>query len=181
MIAVICRGNYTSSHKIFPRAPVMSSISTPDLTDSHSRARVLELQFVSYGAIPCFAGEAVTIKCHEDNSLVKACVAEAGHGRVIVVDGGGSLRRALLGDMLAEKAAENGWAGLIINGAIRDVDEIGGIKLGVRALGCCPLKTDKLGAGQRDIAISIGGVQIRPGNYVYADNNGVIVSDEALL
>ena len=93
----------------------MANISTPDLTDEHAEARAIELQFRNYGAVKQFGGPAVTIKCHEDNSLVKACVGEAGEGRVIVVDGGGSLRRALLGDMLAEQAASNGWAGLVIN------------------------------------------------------------------
>ena len=100
---------------------------------------------------------------------------------MIVVDGGGSLRRALLGDMLAEQAATNGWAGLVINGAVRDVDEIGVTAIGVKALGQCPLKTEKLGMGQRDVPVSFGGVSIAPGDYVYADNNGVIVSKSALL
>ena len=159
----------------------MTSISTPDLTDDATDARVIELQWVNYGAIKQFGGAVVTIKCHEDNSLVKQCVGEPGLGRVIVVDGGGSLRRALLGDMLAEQAAGNGWAGLVINGAVRDVDEIGATALGVQALGCCPLKTEKLGVGQRDIAVSFGGVSITPGDYLYADNNGVIVSERPLL
>jgi regulator of ribonuclease activity A len=159
----------------------MAEISTPDLTDEAPTARAIELQFGNYGAVKRFGGPAVTIKCHEDNSLVKACVGEPGEGRVIVVDGGGSLRRALLGDMLAELAAGNGWAGLVINGAIRDVDEIGATALGVQALGTTPLKTEKLGMGQRDITVTFGGVSIAPGEYVYADNNGVIVSDRSLL
>ena len=159
----------------------MSIISTPDLSDEHPEVRAIELQFVNYGALKSFSGEAVTIKCHEDNSLVKACVAEQGRGRVIVVDGGGSLRRALLGDMLAEQAASHGWAGLVINGAIRDVDEIRVTALGVLALGCCPLKTEKLGVGQRDVAVKFGGVDISPGDTIYADNNGVIVSGKPLL
>ena len=159
----------------------MPAISTPDLTDEAPQARAIELQFNNYGAVKQFGGPAVTIKCHEDNSLVKACVGEPGEGRVIVVDGGGSLRRALLGDMLAEQAASNGWAGLVINGAIRDVDEIGATALGVQALGTTSLKTEKLGMGQRDVPIAFGGVQIAPGEYVYADNNGVIVSGEPLL
>jgi len=159
----------------------MSVISTPDLSDEAPEVRALELQFYNFGAIKQFGGRAVTIKCHEDNSLVKQCVDEAGAGRVIVVDGGGSQRRALLGDMLAEKAAANGWAGLVINGVIRDVDEIGQTNLGVQALGTCPIKTEKLGVGQRDIVIHMGGVDIAPGDYVYADNNGVIVSKRALL
>ena len=159
----------------------MTTLSTPDLTDAASDAVAIELQFVNYGAISHFSGAAVTIKCHEDNSLVKQCVAEPGEGKVIVVDGGGSLRRALLGDMLAEQAADNGWSGLIINGAIRDVDEIGATRLGVQALGTCPLKTEKLGVGQRDIALKFGGATIAPGDYIYADNNGVIVSKRPLL
>jgi regulator of ribonuclease activity A len=159
----------------------MTDISTPDLSDEAPEVAALELQFCNYGAIKHFGGEVVTIKCHEDNSLVKACVGEPGNSRVIVVDGGGSLRRALLGDMLAEQAADNGWAGLVINGVIRDVDEIGGTKLGVQALGTCPIKTEKLGVGQRDIPLHFGGVSIVPGDYVYADSNGVIVSKRALV
>jgi len=159
----------------------MAGISTPDLTDGAPEARAIELQFNNYGAVKQFGGPAVTIKCHEDNSLVKDCVGEPGEGRVIVVDGGGSLRRALLGDMLAEQAAANGWAGLVIHGAIRDVDEIGATALGVQALGTTPLKTEKLGVGQRDVPIAFGGVTISPGDHVYADNNGVIVSARPLL
>ena len=159
----------------------MTTISTPDLCDESPEVNAVELQFFNLGQVKQFAGPAVTIKCHEDNSLVKACVDEPGQGRVIVVDGGGSRRRALLGDMLAEKAAQNGWAGLVINGVIRDVDEIGEIALGVQALGTCPVKTEKLGEGQRDIDIRIGGVDIAPGDFVYADNNGVIVRKRQLL
>ena len=159
----------------------MTRISTPDLADSAADACAIELQWDNYGGTKQFGGAVVTIKCHEDNSLVKQCVGEPGQGRVIVVDGGGSLRRALLGDMLAEQAAANGWAGLVINGAVRDVDEIGAIALGVQALGRCPLKTEKLGMGQRDIAVSFGGVTVTPGDYIYADNNGVIVSRAPLL
>ncbi len=159
----------------------MRAFSTPDLSDDHAESRSIELPFRNFGRRQQFYGPVVTIKCHEDNSLVKACVAEVGQGRVIVVDGGGSLRRALLGDMLAEKAAQSGWAGLVINGAVRDVDEIAEIDLGVKALGCCPIKTEKLGVGQRDIPLHVGGVAISPGQYIYADNNGVIVSDVPLL
>ncbi len=159
----------------------MSSFSTPDLSDDAPDARALPLQFVNYGGRKQFAGRAVTIKCHEDNSLVKALVDEPGEGRVIVVDGGGSMRRALLGDMLAEKAAANGWSGLVIFGVIRDVDEIGATDLGVQALGSCPVKTEKLGVGQRDVPVDMGGVVVAPGDYIYADNNGVLVSSRPLL
>ncbi|PLW82960.1 ribonuclease activity regulator protein RraA [Kineobactrum sediminis] len=157
------------------------TFATPDLMDAAPNAAVIELQFRNLGAHPRFSGRAVTIKCHEDNSLVKQCVAEPGDGRVIVVDGGGSLRQALLGDMLAAEAADNGWAGLVINGAIRDVDDIAVTALGVQALGVTPRKTDKRGEGQRDIVVHIGGARIAPGDYIYADNNGVVVSAEPLL
>jgi len=159
----------------------MTKISTPDLTDAAPDAAVIALQFCNFGAHAQFSGEVVTIKCHEDNSLVKQCVSEPGEGRVIVVDGGGSLRRALLGDMLAEEAARNGWSGLVINGAVRDVDEIAATALGVKALGATPLKTEKRGEGQRDLVLQIGGARIAPGDYLYADNNGVIVSARALI
>jgi len=159
----------------------MIPISTPDLSDEAPEVCALELQLVNYGQIRQFGGAVVTIKCHEDNSLVKQCVEEPGLGRVIMVDGGGSMRRALLGDLLAEKAAANGWSGLIINGVIRDVDEIGRTSVGVQALGRCPIKTEKRGVGERDIDIHIGGVNIAPGDYIYADNNGVIVSKRPLL
>ena len=159
----------------------MTTLSTPDLTDAASDAVAIELQFVNYGAIRHFSGAAVTIKCHEDNSLVNQCVGEPGQGRGSGVYGVGSLRRALLGDMLAEQAAANGWSGLVLNGAISDVDEIGATRLGVQALGTCPLKTAKLGMGQRDIGLKFGGALIEPGDYIYADNNGVIVSKRPLL
>jgi len=159
----------------------MAVFSTPDLADEAPDVQAICLPFQNYGQVPQFSGAAVTIKCHEDNSLVKACVGEPGEGRVLVVDGGGSLRRALLGDMLAEKAASNGWSGLVINGVIRDVDEIGATALGVQALGTCPIKTEKLGVGQRDIPVEMGGVTIHPGDFIYADNNGVIVSLRSLL
>ena len=159
----------------------MIPISTPDLSDEAPEVCALELQLVNYGQIRQFGGAVVTIKCHEDNSLVKQCVEEPGLGRVIMVDGGGSVRRALLGDLLAEKAAANGWSGLIINGVIRDVDEIGRTSVGVQALGSCPIKTEKRGVGERDIDIHIGGVDIAPGDYIYADNNGVVVSKRPLL
>ena len=159
----------------------MMTISTPDLTDTAPDAAVIELQFRNFGAHAQFSGQVVTIKCHEDNSLVKQCVSEPGEGRVIVVDGGGSLRRALLGDMLAEEAARNGWAGLVINGAVRDVDEIAATALGVKALGATPLKTEKRGEGQRDSVLQMGGARIAPGDYLYADNNGVIISTHPLL
>jgi regulator of ribonuclease activity A len=134
----------------------------------------------NFGGREQFCGPIVTVKCFEDNSMVKQLVGTPGDGRVIVVDAGGSLRRACLGDMLAEQAAENGWAGLIIYGCIRDIDQIMATDIGVQALGVHPMKTDKKRVGELDIAVSFGGVTFNPGEYLYADNNGVIVSAEPL-
>lgn len=156
--------------------------STPDIADEYpEEVQALELELHNFGGLAQFSGAAVTIKCHEDNSRVRELVATPGEGRVIVVDGGGCRRRALLGDMLAEKAAANGWAGLVIHGVIRDVDQVAVIRLGVQALGTIPLKTEKLGLGQGDIPLSFGGATIHPGDYIYADNNGVLVSRRKLL
>jgi len=121
------------------------------------------------------------VKCFEDNSVVKQQVGLPGLGRVMVVDGGGSKRNALLGDMLAEKAASNGWAGLIIYGCIRDADVIAKTALGVQALGTHPRKTEKHDVGDLNIAVTFGGVTFHPGHFVYADNNGIIVSEKALV
>ncbi|UHQ55643.1 MULTISPECIES: ribonuclease E activity regulator RraA [Microbulbifer] len=157
-------------------------ISTPDLCDEHGDGlQVLEPMMVNYGGRECFGGRIVTIKCFEDNSLVRELVAEPGRGQVLVVDAGGSMRRACLGDQLAEKAVVNGWEGILMYGCIRDVDEIGELDLGVQALGAHPMKTEKKGVGERDLPVTFGGVTFTPGEFVYADNNGVIVSAGALL
>jgi len=156
--------------------------STPDLSDQHPETtRAVEVQFRHYGGIRSFGGPIATVKCFEDNSLVKEILGQPGDGRVLVVDGGGSMRRALLGDMIAASAVKNGWAGVIIHGCIRDVDEINAMALGVKALGTCPLKTDKRGEGQANIPVQFGGVTFAPDHYVYADNNGVLVAEKALL
>lgn len=159
-----------------------TTISTPDLCDTFpDLVRVVEPMFINYGGRERFGGQIVTIKCFEDNSLVRDLVAEAGTGKVLVVDAGGSMRRACLGDLLAEKATLNGWEGILMYGCIRDVDAISGLELGVQALGSHPMKTDKKGVGERDIAVTFGGVTFKPGEYLYADNNGVIVSPQPLI
>ena len=156
-------------------------ISTPDLCDAHEQdITVLEPLFVSYGGREAFGGQIVTVKCFEDNSAVKAQLATAGQGKVLVVDGGGSKRCALLGDMLAAQAAENGWEGVIIYGCVRDVDALAQLDLGVQALAAMPLKSVRKGIGEVGLSLSFGGVIIENGEYIYADNNGVIVSAEAL-
>lgn len=156
------------------------NIVTPDICDDHPEVQVVEPGFRNFGGVEAFGGEVVTVKCFEDNSIVKEQVAKPGNGCVMVVDGGGSKRAALLGDMLAEQAASNGWAGLIIYGCIRDVDVIGKTELGVQALGTHPRKTEKKGVGDLNVPITFGGVTFRPGQYVYADNNGIVVSEKKL-
>lgn len=159
----------------------MSNYVTPDLCDQYPECiQVVEPMFSNYGEKESFGGEIVTVKCFEDNSKVKELVDTDGSGKVMVVDGGGSLRHALLGDMLAEKAAKNGWEGLIIYGCIRDVDVIMQTYLGVQALATNPLKTEKRGLGDVNVPVKFGGVQFNPGEYVYADNNGIIVSNKKL-
>lgn len=153
----------------------------PELCDQFPElVQVVEPMFGNFGGRERFGGEIVTLKAFEDNSKVREQVALPGEGRVLVVDGGASMRRAMLGDMLAEKAAKNGWAGIIINGCIRDVNAIGETDLGVQALGTHPMKTEKRGLGDLNVEISFGGVTFRPGEYVYADNNGILVSPQKL-
>lgn len=158
----------------------MTKICTPDLCDEYPDVAVVEPMFINYGGVDAFGGEIVTVKCFEDNSIVKEQVGQPGKDRVLVVDGGGSMRNALLGDMLAEKAAEQGWAGIIVYGCIRDVDVIMQTHLGVQALGTHPRKTEKRGIGDLNVPVTFGGVTFVPGAFVYADNNGIIVSPRAL-
>ena len=155
--------------------------STPDLCDQYPElVQAVEPMFSNFGGRESFGGQVVTVKCFEDNSRVKELVSTPGEGRVMVVDAGGSMRRACLGDMLAEKASANGWSGIIIYGCVRDVDEIMATDIGVQALGVHPIKTDKKGIGEIDIAVTFGGVTFNSGDYVYADNNGIIVAPEKL-
>ncbi len=154
----------------------------PDLCDQHGDTlQVADPLFHDFGGKPLFYGQAVTLSCYEDNSLVRELVNRPGQGRVMVIDGGGSLRRALLGDQLAIKAAEQGWEGIVIFGAVRDVGTLATLALGVKALAACPVKTEKLGQGELDAVVSFAGVTIHPGDYVYADLNGVLVSAARLI
>lgn len=154
--------------------------TTPDLCDAHPEVAVLPFQWCAFGCRERFAGPISTVACFEDNSRVAEAVAEAGRGRVLVVDGQGSLDRSLLGDRLAALAADNGWAGVVVIGAVRDVEIIDQIDIGVRALGVCPRKTDKQDRGDRDVPLRLGEVPVNPGGWLYADRNGVVVSDQAL-
>ncbi|WP_419536251.1 ribonuclease E activity regulator RraA [Endozoicomonas sp.] len=158
------------------------SFTTPDLCDDFAdKIQVVEPGFKSLGGKTIFGGEIVTIKCHEDNSMVREQVFSDGQGKVLVVDGGGSLRRALLGDMLAEQAVSNGWQGVVVYGCIRDVEVISQLQLGVHALATHPMKTDKKGLGEVNIPIRFHGTDFIPGHFLYADLNGIVVSAERLV
>ncbi len=150
---------------------------TTDLSDKFGDVAACEPIFRNLGGRPRFAGPIATVKCFEDNSRVRDLVAERGNGRVLVIDAGGSMRRAVVGDLLAKSAVDNGWNGLIVYGCIRDSVAIGNMPIGVKALGTHPMKTDKRGEGQRDIPVSFAGVSFRPGAWVYSDEDGIIVAD----
>lgn len=154
---------------------------TTDLYDDFEEtSQTCSIQFRDFGARKRFCGRIRTVRCFHDNVLFREMLSEPGDGGVIVVDGEGSTARALMGDMLAARAAENGWAGVIINGAIRDSAEIAGIDIGVKALGVNPAKSDKKGEGETDVDLNFGGVRFRPGDWVYCDEDGILVSPDAV-
>ena len=157
------------------------SSATTDLCDTHEgKVRVAAPIFRSFGGKTAFYGPIATLKLFEDNGLVRQLLGTPGNGRVLVVDGGGSLRRALLGDQLAELAVSNGWAGLVIWGCIRDSKAIGAMDLGVFALATIPLKTVKKNLGEIDVPVSFAGIDFNPGEWLYADEDGIIVSASRL-
>ena len=164
----------------------MTSLLTTDLLDNNEaliqqeQLRIVAPMFQRYGGKTAFAGQIVTLKLFEDNSLVRAVLGESGTGKVLVIDGGGSMRCALLGDQLAEMAVKNGWEGVVVYGCIRDSAAINGLPLGVRALNTHPLKTVKKNIGERDVNVTFGGATLKPGEWLYADEDGVIVSTTAL-
>lgn len=171
-----------------------ASFATCDLCDTHKNDasgafRVLPPVFRDFGALRKFCGPVVTVKCHEDNTLVKAAVDSVGYedtpagrvGKVLVVDGGGSLRRALLGGNLGAAAAKNGWAGVVIDGCVRDVAELAMFDVGIRALASMPLPTEKRQTGQSNVAIQVQGVWVRPGDWLYADEDGMVIGNAPLI
>jgi regulator of ribonuclease activity A len=155
--------------------------SLPDLCDEHAdQLAIVEPGFRDFGGIRRFHGEVVTVKCYEDNSRVKETLAGDGTGKVLVVDGGGSMRCALLGDMLAAMAARNGWRGVVVNGCVRDVEVLRDISLGVRALDCHPLRSRKRNQGQAGVPVNFAGVTFHSGQYLYADENGMAIAEREL-
>ncbi len=154
---------------------------TVDLCDQHAaEIQVAAPIFRDYGGAIAFCGPISTVQVHEDNVLVRAALAEPGAGRVLVVDGGGSLHCALVGDQLVALGLGNGWAGVVINGCIRDVATLAGLAFGVKALAANPLRSEKRGMGARDIQVIFAGVTYTPGQYLYADQDGIIVAEQPL-
>lgn len=157
-------------------------MKTADLVDNHaSDLTLVHLPFRSLGTVSHFAAPIQTIRCFEDNTVVRAQLETPGEGRVLVVDGGGSTRVAILGDMLAELAIKNGWAGLVLNAAVRDSAEIGTMDTLVFALATSPVKSAKKGWGEVGVEISFGGVKFKPGDWVYGDADGVLHSHKKLI
>lgn len=162
----------------------MTNLATCDLCDRHKGdtsgdLRVLPPVFRDYGGRVAFSGPVYTVKCFEDNTPVKRAVESPGEGRVLVVDGGGSLRRALIGGNLAAAAAKNGWAGVVIDGCARDIAELQALPIGIRALALNPLPTERRTEGLSDVVVHVQGVWIRPGDWLYADADGIVVLPEA--
>lgn len=156
--------------------------ATADLYDDFGdELESCSAQFRSYGARPRFWGRITTVRCFQDNALVKRVLSTAGDARVLVVDGGGSLDTALMGDLIAGSAVAQGWAGVVINGAVRDVVALAGLDLGIKALGSNPRKSAKTGAGERDVPVEFGGVTFRPGAFLYSDEDGIVVAARQLL
>lgn len=154
----------------------MTTIATADLYDERGdELDSLALQLHDIGGHVAFDGPVRTIRCHRDNALVKELLATPGEGAVLVIDGGGSLESALVGDLIAGSAVENGWAGIIVHGAIRDRVAIGELPLGVKALGSNPRKSAKAGVGEVDVPVEIAGVVFRPGAHVWADADGILI------
>ena len=160
--------------------------STCDICDANEdklwdgRLRVLPPVFLRLGTRASFFGQARTLKVFEDNVLVRAALETPGEGQVLVVDGGGSLRCALVGGNLGMLAEKNGWAGIVVNGCARDADELSGCNIGVRALALHPQRSQRKGLGQQDIRVAIAGVAVTPGDWIYVDADGVLVADEKL-
>ncbi|EKO3666297.1 putative 4-hydroxy-4-methyl-2-oxoglutarate aldolase [Vibrio metschnikovii] len=154
---------------------------TPDLCDKYpSQVTLLNLPLQNFGMRSAFWGEIVTVRCYHDNSKVKEILSQPGKGKVLVVDGNGSCQKALMGDQVAIMAIENGWEGVIINGAIRDVVAMSQMDLGIKALGTSPFKTDKRGVGEVNVTLTLHNQMVQPGDYLYADWNGILLSEQSL-
>lgn len=156
--------------------------ATADLVDIvYPDVRSCDLQLQNYGATTMFAGPISTVRCFQDNALLKSVLSHPGHGGILVIDGDGSLHTALVGDVIAGLAADNGWAGLIVNGAVRDASTLRTIDVGIKAIGTNPRKGTKTGKGDRDVAVTFGGVTFNPGEIAYCDEDGIVVVEAGPL
>ena len=152
------------------------TVATADLSDQlGDDVQVMVPPWLDYGGQRAFKGPAATVRCHDDNSKVREMLESPGEGRVLVVNGGASIQCALLGDMLGELAVRNGWAGVIVNGCVRDSDALGQLPLGIKAKGTHPRKSVKAGAGDTQVTLAFSGVMIAPGDMIYADADGILV------
>ena len=163
----------------------MTPFSTCDICDAHQADssggfRMLPPLWRDFGGVAAFSGAVSTVQCFEDNSLVRAALEAPGAGRVLVVDGGGSRRTALVGGKLGALAANNGWAGIVVDGCVRDGAELAACAVGIRALALCPMPPAKCGAGQSDVPVRLQGVPVKPGDWLYADADGILVLDRPL-
>jgi regulator of ribonuclease activity A len=161
----------------------MTSVTrTADLCDLHGdRLQSCTLQLRQYGGKRSFSGRVVTFRSDEDNLLLKDIIQEPGDGRVLVVDTAGSVRVAMIGDSMAETAARNGWAGFVINGAVRDVCALAELPIGIKAMGSNPQRSRKTGSGERDVPVGFGGVVFRPGSYLVSDDDGIVLLADDLV
>lgn len=155
-------------------------LATTDLSDQHPQVQIAAPVFRDFGGHSAFAGPAFTVRVFEDNTPVRAALETPGQGWVLVVDGGASLNCALLGDMLGTLAVQNGWAGVVVNGCVRDSLALMALPLGVKALATHPRRSGKGNSGEQDISLMFAGVSIEPGDWVYADADGLLISSEAL-
>lgn len=154
--------------------------TTPDLCDRHPEVAIVDPVFREFGGTRAFCGPIATVRCVEDNSRVRELLATPGEGRVLVVDGQGSLKHALVGDQIAAAAVANGWAGVLVHGCVRDVEILATLPLGVLALAACPRRTERRGLGDVDVPVNFAGVAFHPGHWLYADGSGVLVAATAL-
>ena len=156
------------------------TFATADLIDAHEHLQSCDVQFLSFGKSPRFFGAISTVRCRHDNALLKGVLSRPGSGRVLVVDGGGSLHCALVGDVIAGMAESNAWAGIVVHGAVRDTSAMAMLNLGVKALGSNPRRSAKAGAGEVDVPVQFGGVVFTPGHWLYSDEDGIVVSAHTL-
>ena len=156
--------------------PRVEARTTADLVDElGSQTASCDVQFRQFGGRATFAGPISTVRCFEDNALLRSVLSEPGDGRVLVIDGGGSLHTALVGDVIAGLGRSNGWVGIVVNGAVRDAATLRTIDIGIKALGTNPRKSAKTGTGERDVVVQLGGIGFAPGAVAYSDDDGIVV------